>query len=232
MNKPKKLNQSETITIKRSQINFAPYNPKRHTKELIRKQLKNFKDIGLLGGIVWNEATGNLVTGHKRMMALDIYYKYDGINDYDIKVEKCQLTEKQEKEQNIFMDAKSTNTRQSYDLLAVLIPDIDYKFAGLEIDEMNLIAIEIPEMNIISNNEVKKDFKELAKSVEEKKEIIKKEKARIKESIGYEKGGTYLTLSFDNCDNKAQFCERFGFDSEIVIIKGESFNDIIIRNGS
>ena len=39
---PKELyKQSETITIQRSQINFAPFNPKRHTDEQIAQMRKN-----------------------------------------------------------------------------------------------------------------------------------------------------------------------------------------------
>jgi hypothetical protein len=223
MSNAKKLKQSETVVIKRSQINFAPYNPKRHTKELILKQLRNFKNIGLLGGIVWNEKTGNLVSGHKRTMALDIYYKYDGKNDYDIKVEKVSLTEKQEKEQNIFMDAKSSNTSQDYELLANLMPDIDYKLAGLDIDEMNLIAIENPSMDIVEPKKINENFK----SLENRKETIKKEKARIKKEIGFKAEQNYITLSFDNYENKAMFMETFGFNGDMTIIKGESFFDLI-----
>jgi len=217
------LKQSETVTIKRSQINFAPYNPKKHTKELILKQLKNFKTIGMLGGIVWNEKTGNLVSGHKRTMALDLYYRYDGKNDYEIKVEKVSLTEKQEKEQNIYMDAKSTNTSQDYKLLADLLPDIDYKLAGLEASEMDLIAIESPNMTIIEKKEVKQDFKLL----EAKKEKIKDLKKKIKQEIGLKKGESFITLSFTNYENKAMFMDAYGLNPDQTIIKGETFFDLI-----
>ena len=60
--------QSETVVIKRSQINFAPYNPKNHTKEQINEIKKNIKRVAFLGGIVWNVITGNLIDGHKRVM--------------------------------------------------------------------------------------------------------------------------------------------------------------------
>ena len=37
-----------------------------------RKNLKaNLKRVGLLGGIVWNEVTGNLVSGHQRISVID-----------------------------------------------------------------------------------------------------------------------------------------------------------------
>ena len=37
-----KYRQSETGVIKRSQINFAPYNPRKEDPEVIRKLKKNF----------------------------------------------------------------------------------------------------------------------------------------------------------------------------------------------
>ena len=97
-------NKSETITIKRSQINFAPFNPKKHSQEQINQMRKNIKNVGFLGGIIWNEQTSNLVDGHKRTMSLDLIHGYDGTpeKDYDIKVEKISLDLKTEKEQNIF----------------------------------------------------------------------------------------------------------------------------------
>ena len=85
----KQLKQSETLTINRSQINLNPYNPKRHTDKEIKNQLANLKKVGFNGGIKWNKVTKNLIDGHRRIKAMDIYYKYDGTNetDYQVKVE-------------------------------------------------------------------------------------------------------------------------------------------------
>ena len=80
------MKSSETIVIKRSQIRLNPCNPKRHTDKQIAQQKSNIKKVGFLGGIVWNRQTGNLIDGHRRVMALDLIHKYDGSqNDYDIK---------------------------------------------------------------------------------------------------------------------------------------------------
>ena len=57
---------SETKLIRRSQINLNPCNPKHHTDAEIKQQKANIRKVGLLGGIQWNEATGNLIDGHKR----------------------------------------------------------------------------------------------------------------------------------------------------------------------
>ena len=101
-----KIKQSETVFIKRSQVNFAAYNPRKANPKVVDALKKNFKKVGFMGGIKWNETTGNLIGGHKRTEALDLIHGYDGTEntDYEIKVEKIQLTEKQEKEQNIFLN--------------------------------------------------------------------------------------------------------------------------------
>ena len=82
---------SETIIIKRSEIALNPFNPKNHSDEEINLQKKNLKKVGFLGGIVWNKTTGRLLDGHRRIKALDLINKYDGTNDYEIKVECAEF---------------------------------------------------------------------------------------------------------------------------------------------
>ena len=138
-----KLKQSETIEIKRSQINLNPCNPKRHSDKQIAKQKANIKKVGFLGGIVWNRQTGNLIDGHRRVMALDLIHNYDGSqNDYDIKVEVVDLDEKQEKSQLTYMALG--NTKADYSLIAEYLPDIDYSIAGLDDYDIAQIQAFIP----------------------------------------------------------------------------------------
>lgn len=124
--------RSETKIIKRSQINLNPCNPKVHTDADIKQQKANIKKVGLIGGIQWNETTGNLIDGHKRVMSVDLIQGYDGTpeTDYDIKVEAVDFDEKTEKEQLLFM-AKSQDPID-YNLVAknFSIDEIDFKAAG------------------------------------------------------------------------------------------------------
>ena len=69
-----RLKQSETRNIKRSEINLNLVNPKRHTEDAVKLQKKNLQKVGFLGGIVWNERTGNLIDGHRRVKAMDLCY--------------------------------------------------------------------------------------------------------------------------------------------------------------
>lgn len=137
------MKNSETIVIKRSQITLNPCNPKRHNDKQIAKQKANIKKVGFLGGIVWNRQTGNLIDGHRRVMALDLIHKYDGKqNDYEIKVEVVDFDEKQEKSQLTYMALG--NTKADYQLVAEYLPDIDYSIAGLDDYDISQIQAFIP----------------------------------------------------------------------------------------
>jgi len=219
------LKQSETAIIKRSQISMHPKNPKHHTEADIKKQLKNFRKVGYLGGIIFNKTTGNLISGHKRLQSIDLFYgnSPDKPVDYDVRVEVVEMDEKTELEQLIYLDARSTNTQQDLQLLAEILPSIDPKEAGLEDIDIQLIVAETPELEINAAQEYKDDFKAIEKPYEERKEAIKELKKQIKDETFRQQGTPYITLSFDSYENKAQFLETLGYDSEQTIIKGEEF---------
>ena len=232
--------QSETTVIRRSQINFAPYNPKRHSKEAISEQAKNIKRVGILGGIVWNRLTGNLVSGHKRIMALDKLNKYDGApeKDYGVKVEAVEMDEKTEKEQNVYMDAAATNTAQDVDLLAELIPQIDYKNAGLTEVDLNIIGIDYV-FETEEESSIVADFDDLMSETNRQKEAEKQErKAAVKAMKDEIKRNAdekarnmdaYVMISFETHSAKAAFMQRFDFDKREKYIKGEVFSEMIER---
>ena len=140
----KELKQSETRIIKRSQINLNPINPKRHSDEKVKLQKKNLQKIGFLGGIVWNEVTGNLVSGHQRISVIDEVNKYNPdtrTNDYLIRVEVVHMDEKTEKEQNIFMNNRSVQGDFDSDMLKDMLDGIDYSLAGLNDFDLNMLGI-------------------------------------------------------------------------------------------
>lgn len=238
--------QSETVVIKRSQINFAPYNPKNHTKEQINEIKKNIKRVAFLGGIVWNVITGNLIDGHKRVMALDVLNKYDGTSnaDYEVKVEKIELDLKTEKEQNIFQ----TQSRTQFDLdsLSTMIPDIDYKNAGLTDEDLQLIGIDFT-FQTETEQSITDEINNLIVPVQNQKEAVKQAKKELSqaEKIAHNKEvkaqvmqeaqdkaenmEAYVMISFEDYKTKAAFMERFGFDAREKFLKGEVFENMIER---
>ena len=218
--------KSVTVEILRSEIVMANYNPRKISEKAQAAIKRNIKSVGLLGGLVWNEQTKNLVSGHQRLTIMDVLQKYDGTpaTDYLVKVEKVSLDLKTEKEQNIFMNSQSVQGEYDYDLLAGLLTDIDTTAAGLDENDLNMIIAESPSFDFGSNEEAKEDIKAMEKPYEERKQIIKDMKAAQKEKMESKfEGDPYFTMSFDSFENKAEFLERFGFNPSERFIKGEIF---------
>jgi hypothetical protein len=233
-----KYRQSETVSIRRSAIRFAPYNPKKHSKEQVAAIRKNIKRVAFLGGIVYNSATGNLVDGHKRIEALDIIHGYDGTpeKDYEVKVEQIALDEKTEREQNIFQTKSRTDLDS--ELLAGIVQEIAPDNAGLTVEDIRLIELEVPDFEYGANREAEEDFggmKSKKAEEEETPEERHRRIAKIKEAKQSAKdkteGGRFLTLTFASFQAKADFLELLGFDQYAEYLPGEQvdqkFQDIM-----
>lgn len=211
-----KVKQAQSITIQRSQINFASYNPRRLSDTAKKKLKANLKRIGLAGGIVWNETTGNLVSGHQRLSIIDEIEKYNPDtheNDYPIRVEVLQLSDKEEKEQNIFFNSTTAQGEFDNDLLAALIPEIDYDLAGLDEADINVLIADVPVFDVADYNQaVKDDFRNLEQITDEerlaRKEAVKQAKQATKNNLSEEViGDPYITLSFYDYESKLYFME-------------------------
>lgn len=224
-----KIKESETVIIKRSQITFAPYNPRKRDPKIVEALKKNMKKVGYLGGIVWNKETGNLVGGHKRIEAMDLIYSYDGSTekDYDVKVEQVMLDPKTEKEQNIFLNNRRVQGEMDYELLAEILPEIEIENTGLV--DYDLQIIESVSPNFISgrNDIIKNDNVELKAEYEQRKEATKQLKKDIKNSIGDKQTPSYFTVTFASYEDKAAFLESYGLNGDTVFIKGEDFAEKI-----
>ena len=171
----------EAREVLRSQITLAAYNP-RKISEKARKQLKaNLKRVGLMGGIVWNESSGNLVSGHQKVGIMDEVNRYDPEtheNDYKIRVEVVHLDERTEKEQNLFMNNKAVQGEFDDDLLIQMLGDIEYQNAGFDDFDIELLGIaDIPDE--VSKN----DISEIVGDIEEPKQWRKEDIVQNKEHL-------------------------------------------------
>ena len=252
-----KIKQSETRTILRSSFSFSDYNPRTISDDARKKLKANIKKNGIIGGLVVNEQTGNLVSGHQRVSIADEVNKYDpesGKNDYEIKVEIIDVDLKTEKELNIFFNSKSVQGEMDYAKLALMIPDIDIDIAGLDDVDMSFIEMEMPEpvevdVPVFEPQASKKEksiTQELDNSVstpeasisemerEELDEKSRQEKIdavkKVKEQVkqgAVYEGDPYFTISFDSYENKVFFLEQFGISADVKIIKGEELAEKI-----
>lgn len=232
------IKTSETAVIRRSQINLNPLNPKRHTEEAIKLQKRNLQKVGLLGGIVWNKLTGNLIDGHRRVYAMDLLYKYDGSGktDYNLKVEVCEFDEKTEKEQLTYMAVG--NTKADFDLISKYAEEIDIHNVGLSETDINEI-LSFTDTDIDSATDSIDDLilspeednmlMPTGKTSEEKKQHVKDVKEQVRENAVKRQADeeAYIMLSFTNADNKQAFCDLFGIDRSEKFMKGEKLLEMM-----
>ncbi|MBR3551577.1 MAG: ParB N-terminal domain-containing protein [Bacteroidales bacterium] len=227
----KEIKQSFTQTVKRSEIKLNPYNPKRHTDEEVKLQVKNIKKNGYLGGIVYNIQSGNLIDGHRRVQALDTIHKYDGTpeTDYDIKVETVDFDEKTELEQMTYMATQ--NAKADWNLIADYIDIIDPETVGLTPEEIKAIedlAAEAAEAQVEDltgmfvrepEYELKKDeatFDDIEEQRKNKPSQTKEEVKAIKENntrIANTRNAAvsrHILLEFADEESFTVFCESVG----------------------
>lgn len=230
-------------TVKRSQINLNPFNPKRHSEEVVKNQLRNFKKVGLLGGIVWNERTGNLIDGHRRIYALDLYYKYPEKGDYEVECEVVNFDEKTEKEQMTYMAVG--NTEADLSMVAEYINNIDVNSIGVDKETIEAIlsftnlddsAFSIPDYSDLLSESDAEDYKDNtvrdAEEYEKAKQAVKDAKAGQQRKMIENSNDirSYVVLSFSDYDAKADFLEFLGYDPTETIIKGEEFIEKLTEN--
>lgn len=241
----KKFFSSTIVEVKRSEIHPADYNPRKIDEQGKRMLKRSMKQFGVVGGIIVNSQTGNtIVGGHQKVAILDEMYKYPD-NDYFLRVEMISVDRKTEKTLNIALNNGNISGQWDYDALARLVPDIDYKDAGLTDADLNMIgcdfllqteeenslagALEEMMQPITEQKEAEKAARQLERA--EKVAHMKDVKQQVKEQAQETAANmdAYLMLSFDTWEAKAAFCERFGYDPNMKFIKGEQFDSICER---
>lgn len=237
--------KSESVELKRSAIHFASYNPRTLSEDERKTIKRGIKKFGLVGGLVVNKRTGmTVVSGHQRLTVMDELNKFPQ-EDYIIRVDLIDVDDKQEKELNILLNNPNAQGKWDYDALAKMVPDIDWKDAGLTDVDLNLIGcdylLQTEEESSIANalsdmmsevteqNEAERAQRQLERA--EKVAHMKDVKQQVKESAQKktEDMEAYVMLSFDSYEAKCAFMERFGYEPEMKFIKGEVFDEQVER---
>ena len=241
--------KSEAVEVLRSQIHPASYNPRKISDEGYRHLKRSVKTYGVVGGIVVNSMTGNtIVGGHKKVAVLDELNKYDEethANDYMLRVDMVAVDLKKEMALNVALNNPNIGGTWDYDALRELVPDIDYKDAGLteadlnmigcdfllQTEEENNIADELESMmsEVNARHEAEKAQRQMERAA--KTAHMKEVKKQVKDAATKQAQDmdAYVMLSFDTWEAKANFCRRFGYDPYDKFLKGEVFDEIVER---
>ncbi len=172
-----KYQKGEERWIQRTQVNPAPYNP-RVIGEGAEKRLKaKMKTMGLLGTLIWNERTGNLVSGHQRLKQLDSLEGYPArCVDYEVRVTVLDLDDKTEIEANVFLNNPSTQGEWDYEALAALNIDM-----GVSFDAMGFTSTDVDLMFDGDSrfSELFRDTEEVAATKEKIQEVREARKTSL-----------------------------------------------------
>lgn len=236
---------SENMELRRSQIVLASYNPRVLSDEEKKTLKRGIKKYGLVGGIVVNRRGEIylLVSGHQRITVMDELEKYNPDtkeNDYVIRCDVIEVDDKTEKSLNILLNNPNAQGKWDDNKLRELIPDIDYKNAGLTDADLSLIGCDYL-LKTEEENSIADALDDLTAPIQQEKEEIKAEKqaereakvqhmkdvkAQVRENAIKTAGqmDAYVMLSFDDMDAKTAFLQRFGYDVNSKFIKGEDFD--------
>jgi len=244
---------SQTVELKRSQIHFAEYNPRTISEEGKKALRRSIRKYGVVGGIVVNKQTGyTLVGGHQKVTVLDEFNKYDPEtkeNDYMLRVELIDVDLKTEKSLNVTLNNPNVGGDWDDDKMRELIPDIDWKDAGLTDADLNMFGVDYllkteEETNIANAlddvmSEVNAEHEEELERRKMEREMEKaaktahmkdvKQQVRDQARKQAEDMEAYVMLSFTDFQAKAAFMERFGFSPYEKIVKGELFDEMVER---
>lgn len=134
-----KFQKGDEIVIKRSELKEAVYNPRIIDEPQMKRLKAGLKEHGLIGAsIVWNRQTGNIVSGHQRLKALDML---EGSQDYDLRVTVIDVDVREEKKLNVQLNNSSMMGEWDIEKLGDLFEEENFSaddlgFTDLDIDIM------------------------------------------------------------------------------------------------
>ena len=119
--------------MKLSELNPAPYNPRKISSDALGRLTKSLSELGNLQPITWNAKTGNIVGGHQRLKC------YQALGKDEVEVWAVWLDEAQEKAANIALNKLSGefDLPSLKDILEELdTGEIDLDITGFGADEL------------------------------------------------------------------------------------------------
>lgn len=204
----------EVLSIPRSKINNAPYNPRTISDEN-RKRLKaGLKKFGLVETLVWNKRTGNLVSGHQRLSIIDELEKKD---NYNITVSAIDVSEADEMALNVQLNNSAMMGEFDFDLLEDMVSDganaEDFGFSDSDLDL------------IFGDSEYAKRFEDTPEAERAKGVLkdIKKDRAEFMEEKKTENSaGFYFTVVCADLEQKEKLYKKMGIPFTEEFISADS----------
>ena len=211
------------VRISRSQIRSAPYNPRQIDDHSRKKLAGNIGKRGLLDTLVWNKRSGNLVSGHQRLSILDERAAKKGLASYLLDVAVVDLSDKDEKELNIFFNNTSAQGTYDVDALGKLYAsgDVDYRSAGHDdMDIQMLFDGTEYKVTMFDTDAAPKSVKDDLEQLEEIQRIKRERKEHRERDQDANDPEFIAVVVFPDRDAQGEFMERVGMSRNDRYVDG------------
>jgi hypothetical protein len=186
--------------VRRDQLKNAPYNPRLIDPKNRARLQDNIRRVGLVSPIVWNERTGNIVSGHQRISIIDSLEKR---SDYMLTVAVVDMDDATERAQNVMMN--NTQAMGDFDVekLEELFKaaDFDLTLAGFDLaDKFRILG---------DDNMATEDLQEAAEKIRDMGKIYDKiaEKNHARDHDDF-----FLVVVFKDGASRRDFARRLGIE--------------------
>jgi ParB-like chromosome segregation protein Spo0J len=126
--------KNELKTMRLSDLNPAPYNPRKISKEAMAGLISSIKRFGMVQPIIFNKRSGFVVAGHQRLKALEKL----GAKETEVLVVDLLSTE--EKAMNVTLNNPEIEGIYT-DGLEDILKEIHLDFTDIEFADLNLDKI-------------------------------------------------------------------------------------------
>ena len=127
--------------FKRSEVQIAPYNPRKISPQQKAMLKRSVKKYGVIGGITVNKRTMTIVGGNQKIAILDEMLGYPD-NDYTLLAEAVDVDLKQEKEMNLMLNSDNARGEWDEEKVRDMLPDISWQDAGLTEEDLSLFGMD------------------------------------------------------------------------------------------
>lgn len=220
-----KLHKAQSFQVKRihrSQLQQAPYNPRKIDSYAKAKLEKNLRKAGLLEPLIWNERTGNLVGGHQRLSCLDAIAES---NDYELDVSVVSLTPKQEREQNVALNNPSIQGTFDVPSLEELIQsteDFSIEEAGFDRIDLEVLFGNDTMAELFEPRETDPELPpKPPKSKEEGQRMKAERQAHLEAKLEDEDSEFYCVVVFQSRAERERFMTGVGLEEDDRYVNGQ-----------
>lgn len=127
--------------FKRSEVQIAPYNPRKISPQQKAMLKRSVKKYGVIGGITVNKRTMTIVGGNQKIAILDEMLGYPD-NDYTLLAEAVDVDLKQEMEMNLMLNSDNARGEWDEEKVRDMLPDISWQDAGLTEEDLSLFGMD------------------------------------------------------------------------------------------